>query len=807
MKKLTVAFSVMLILVPAIVNAAAATPESMTPQGGFVTFDLQLTDKIKALLMPMLDQAKSELDKAGESLDSVKAENDKSKTFLDILEGGNRIFVSAQSANEILMFLPVTQAQWETLIKGSEKKETYGGSDIYSTDTEQVSDEATSINDDEVATTETVSSGYATYIDGFVVAVTSSKTDSLHHVIDLASGKLTDSLSNDTAYTAFTSDYLFPHFLSFTVNYKKIFAEFAELTADSKELTEFNKLTKIETEGASFAETPTGYAFNIKIKGDQDAIKADGYSFNPAGSFTPHFYTQFPGGKPIFYIENTNTKAAFDQAKKTLVQLNTSMNLDIEKSIKDATGFTIDDLFAPLTKEVGFAVQYDKDTMYPLFSFMANVKDNPASGKKIIDALAKGLSKKERGLVSVAKEKGFTIFTIKTKPDATGSTEISFTAGVTNDDLLIISNYPDIRNAATRTGLQTDTDFAAAASSAGSVTGFVYINLRTFWAWLDGFLASQATSIEDYNSYYQALQYLYGGKEIVITAQGDDYNTAIHGTVTVDSAMHAPLSDLIKTLKTEDTNDDGVNDYDSLYIYHTPVNLGADEETPVNLIEQLNKGVNPTTGTKLFNDLPEDSYYNADVSSLKLGGTINGYADGSFKPEKSVTRAEFISMVVKAFNVPRAAKFSYFRDVSYKEWYVDAIDRAFSAGIITGSTVDGELVIRPNDTITRAEAAVILSRAGQTLKSDTTVQSCSDAPFKKFKDVNENDWFCGAVAKAYGKDIVKGKSADKFGPYDLLTRADAAVLIQRTLKQDIQNIDIPAKPAPLELPTSLIPSF
>ena len=164
-------------------------------------------------------------------------------------------------------------------------------------------------------------------------------------------------------------------------------------------------------------------------------------------------------------------------------------------------------------------------------------------------------------------------------------------------------------------------------------------------------------------------------------------------------------------------------------------------------------------------------------------------------------------MVVKAFNVPRAAKFSYFRDVSYKEWYVDAIDRAFSAGIITGSTVDGELVIRPNDTITRAEAAVILSRAGQTLKSDTTVQSCSDAPFKKFKDVNGNDWFCSAVAKAYGKDIVKGKSADKFGPYDLLTRADAAVLIQRTLKQDIQNIDIPAKPAPLELPTSLIPSF
>lgn len=789
MKKILVAFSIVTLLMPSV--AGAVSPESLTPQGSLGTVDFQMTEKIKKILSPLLNLARTQANESGDDTP------EKTQTLFDMLTSGNRLFLSAQSASEQLMFFPATPAQWATISKDLTKKETYGGSDIY-----------------------TEEGAFETYLNGFIVVTTDdTNTDTIHHVIDLASGKLTDSLANNSAYAAFTSDYLSPRFLGFTANIKKIFEEFVASAP------QFSTLNTIDMEGGSIAETATGYAFNGNLKGDPEAMKKQDFLFNPGGSFTPHFYTQFPGGAPIFYAESTNAKASYDQFKKNLNQLKESdAGIDAEALISDAIGsFSLDDFFAPLTKEVGFAVQYDKTTAAPMVTFMANVKDNLAAGQKIAEDLAKVLknSLDKKDVVNIKKENGFTVLTLKNNSLKTSvpalANKVSITVGVTSEGLLIISSYPNIQNAATRTGLQINSDFAAAAAGAGSVTGFSYTNMRTFWQWLDDFFASQDTAMETYTSYYQALEYLYGGKEIVVTTTGDNYTTAVHGTITVDSAKHAPLRDTIKTLRTADSNDDGVSDFESLYLYHVPVDLGQDTEGTSVIWEQLKKGVDPSTNKKLFNDLPEDSYYGTEVSSLKLGGTINGYSDGSFKPGKPVTRAEFVTMIVNAFDVPRAPGgpqglyLSYdsltansFEDVDRADWFAQYIDRAFAAGIVSGTTIDGRHLMRPNDTITRAEAAIILSRAAQTLKSDVGVASCASGPFE---DVRTSDWFCGAVAKAYKNDIIKGKTATQFKPYDTLNRADAAVLIQRTLKKDLESVDGAAKAAPLEIPQFLLPNL
>lgn len=85
-------------------------------------------------------------------------------------------------------------------------------------------------------------------------------------------------------------------------------------------------------------------------------------------------------------------------------------------------------------------------------------------------------------------------------------------------------------------------------------------------------------------------------------------------------------------------------------------------------------------------------------------GILKGYPDGTIKPDKLMTRAEFFSMVNNAFGYTEVANVS-FNDVKESAWYASVIKKAFSAGYL--NSIDG--YIRPNDFITREEVAVYLS--------------------------------------------------------------------------------------------------
>ncbi|MEC0090705.1 S-layer homology domain-containing protein [Paenibacillus macquariensis] len=91
--------------------------------------------------------------------------------------------------------------------------------------------------------------------------------------------------------------------------------------------------------------------------------------------------------------------------------------------------------------------------------------------------------------------------------------------------------------------------------------------------------------------------------------------------------------------------------------------------------------------------------------SLKASGIINGYVDGTFKPNQTITRAEIVAMLAKVMNTT-LVKNDKFKDVS-GNWAEAEIATLSDMGIVKGST-DGSF--KPNSNATRAESLVMILR-------------------------------------------------------------------------------------------------
>lgn len=111
--------------------------------------------------------------------------------------------------------------------------------------------------------------------------------------------------------------------------------------------------------------------------------------------------------------------------------------------------------------------------------------------------------------------------------------------------------------------------------------------------------------------------------------------------------------------------------------------------------------------TVTFPDVPEDAAYAQDVYKLVESGVINGYTDGTFKPSGSVTRAEMAKMIGLTFGYTDTTDAKGFPDVSEKAWYAPYALAAQKAGFVEGYE-DGSF--RPNELITREQVCAILCR-------------------------------------------------------------------------------------------------
>jgi len=99
----------------------------------------------------------------------------------------------------------------------------------------------------------------------------------------------------------------------------------------------------------------------------------------------------------------------------------------------------------------------------------------------------------------------------------------------------------------------------------------------------------------------------------------------------------------------------------------------------------------------------------SQINDLVNKGIISGYPDNTFKPENAITRAELAVMVNKAFSFTNTTDID-FKDVQPTDWFAPEIAKAKAAGYISGYP-DGTM--KPNQNITRQEAAVMIAKAAK----------------------------------------------------------------------------------------------
>lgn len=157
---------------------------------------------------------------------------------------------------------------------------------------------------------------------------------------------------------------------------------------------------------------------------------------------------------------------------------------------------------------------------------------------------------------------------------------------------------------------------------------------------------------------------------------------------------------------------------------------------------------------------------------------ILGYEDGSFKPENSITRVEFMTMVNAAYDFEELDEISY-EDAQADEWYYEEVQKAVKAGYIVG---DNEDTVRPTDEITRQEVAVVITRLNALEQNDDVSIFADKAEIA--------DWAVGYVGAVYEAKYMIGDDNNNFCPTDDITRAEALVTLDRSMKDKVEYASI-----------------
>ncbi|MFC0213383.1 S-layer homology domain-containing protein [Paenibacillus chartarius] len=159
------------------------------------------------------------------------------------------------------------------------------------------------------------------------------------------------------------------------------------------------------------------------------------------------------------------------------------------------------------------------------------------------------------------------------------------------------------------------------------------------------------------------------------------------------------------------------------------------------------------------------------IQSYTGKGLISGYEDGSFRPDSSISRAEFATLMNKAFSLQEPGTPAY-TDVKAGDWYYEAVGAAQKSGYMSGYE-DG--TFRANASITRQEMAVIFSKL-LSLKDSGSARSYSDT-------ANSPEWSIAAIGGVIDAGLMKGYENQLFKPQGNVSRAEAITVIDRALNE------------------------
>ncbi|WNS41557.1 Ig-like domain-containing protein [Paenibacillus sp. MMS20-IR301] len=170
------------------------------------------------------------------------------------------------------------------------------------------------------------------------------------------------------------------------------------------------------------------------------------------------------------------------------------------------------------------------------------------------------------------------------------------------------------------------------------------------------------------------------------------------------------------------------------------------------------------------------------VNDMGSRMVVEGIGGGNFNPNQAVTRAEFAAIVVRGLGLRVENRDTVFSDVQAENWFSGAVHTAHAYGLIDGFK-DG--TFRPDDRITREQAMVIVARAMTITGLKGSLEAeLSEAALQKFDDGTlVSSWARSGVTDSVWSGLVQGRSQSLLVPGGQITRAEAAAIMQRLLQK------------------------
>ncbi|GEM_PF-6232562 len=183
-----------------------------------------------------------------------------------------------------------------------------------------------------------------------------------------------------------------------------------------------------------------------------------------------------------------------------------------------------------------------------------------------------------------------------------------------------------------------------------------------------------------------------------------------------------------------------------------------------------------TLVSKLFPDMQGYAWAKESVEALADKRVITGNEDGKFEPGRTITRDEFVKILVSAFSLLDKNAKCAFTDVEDGQWYYPYIASAVKTGLVKGVDAENFGVGMP---VTRQDIAVIVGRYLNTIQLDREPEQ-QKTEFTDMEDIAA--YAKDSVALLAGYRILNGNMEKQFLPRANATRAEAAVIIYKLME-------------------------
>ncbi|MEY9096912.1 N-acetylmuramoyl-L-alanine amidase [Paenibacillus sp. RC84] len=204
----------------------------------------------------------------------------------------------------------------------------------------------------------------------------------------------------------------------------------------------------------------------------------------------------------------------------------------------------------------------------------------------------------------------------------------------------------------------------------------------------------------------------------------------------------------------------------------------SDGKTDVMVKRQGNSIYGVLELNKTFSDI-KGHWAESNITMLANKLVVDGVTNTTFQPDRSVTRAEFAAMLVRSLGIQNTGGSSTFKDVASNQWYADVVATAAKLKLVDGYE-DG--TFRPNNQITREELSAMVVRALSYAGVNTSTEiTKGQAMLTKFKDSHTIVWAKDEIAAALSLGIIDGMTSTTIEPLQQATRAQSATMLKRFL--------------------------